>query len=176
MKYFVLLLCLFFSVNFCNAKTYKLGVTYTPQIAKEIAYKNVAQKINVKRFERYKIDVDNKLHLESYLNDKLIFKDKKITFFSDGEYCIVYKNKKRISYQYNNQGQLEWVGILKGNNYPFKKLRYNTNGELIAITLSVSKNEQFIFDNKGNLLSYWVNENCYDLHGNIIGSRIEFEY
>ena len=176
MKYFVLLLCLFFSVNFCDAKTYKLGVTYTPQIAKEIAYKNVAKKIDMKKYEKYKIDKDNKIHLENISNGKNNFKNKIITLFSSENYSILYLNNRRVDYLYNKQGELLYINILKGNKFPYKDLCYDSEGRLVSVSLVVSGYEQFVFDTNGELFAHWIGDNCYDIKGNLKKSRIEIKY
>ena len=76
------------------------------------------------------------------------------------------------TYYYTPDGTLKNIELYFLNqSYPLRSAKYNIDGTLDSTTISISKDEQFVFDKNKKLLAHWIGKNCYDEHGQLIMTR-----
>lgn len=84
---------------------------------------------------------------------------------------VQYINEPTKAYIYNKNGKLIYIDKYDKpvSIYPHRGYRYDLAGNLILLSLTVSKDEMFRFDSGGRLIAHSVNNVIYDENGNIIG-------
>lgn len=145
------------------------GIIYNVQEARAVSFRDVSSKIDTSGYRAYFQDKNIFKNRKFFLKNRN--KDMVVTKFSDGGYSIRYKKIQNPCFYYTKNGQLEYMGFLDGTSYPRKYLKYDKEGNLLAIDLDVSDNEHFVFDNKKNLLAHWIGNNCYNENGELILTR-----
>lgn len=160
--YKLLLMFLFFCLSSAFAfgdTVLNGGVSYSVSEARTIAFEDISFDLPAEAFIPYLKD-----------NKKLKFRYVK-TIFSNGNYALEDK-KTHNCYYYTNNGDLFLIQIYVSKNNGIKRYaRYDINGKLDSVTLSVKRNEQFIFDVNKKLQAHWIGKNCYDVHGELIQTR-----
>ncbi len=172
MKLKLLISILFISVitHPMYSMTIQGGVSYTIEQARKIAFRNTPIKINMEKYQKYLIDKNFEKNKTFISKGELKQKKYILTIFADNSYVIHYKNKK-TSYYYQKDGKLILIEFMSNHRYPYKSVRYNSNGDLDSISLSVDSNNEFIFDTNKKLYAHWIGNNCYNAKGELIDIR-----
>ena len=136
-------------------------VYYTVETARTEAFSNIPLSINISDYASYFSD-------HNYIANK---KAINLTFFSSGEYGVIYKNNKSISYYYDKNGKLESISFLINKSYPIKVVKYDKHGKLDSTALAVSSRESYVFDTNKKFISHWKGNNCYNENGELIITR-----
>ena len=171
MKKILLLITLIIIATSVNAQTLTGGVTYTTQDARIELQNTRPPAID---FLLIQDNFTDKNHPENYsqlLKGITELKDRTLGIFSDKTYAIKYKNNPKYIWYYDSKGTLIYTEEQTSSQYPYKTYKYTPDGELVNMTLRVSKDETFIFSQYGQLLGHWVGQNCYDENGNIVMTR-----
>lgn len=159
-KIILTIVCILIS-NICPAVTIDGGVKYTTQSAREYVFNDIPQfklDANIPYFFKRGTNVERLIY--SYDNYNNII-----------GITVQYKNELNKAYIYNRDKNLIYIDIYDKNTnlYPHRGYRYDMRGKLILTSLSVSKDEHFRFDYKGNLIAHSINNIIYDENGNQIG-------
>ena len=160
MKKFVLLIMVLFALP-VYSQVLTGSVEYTVNDAKIELQNNrppVADILSQNNF----IDLNHNENYSALLKGKTIMNDRILAIFSDGTYAVNYKKDLKHVWYYEIRTSLE---------FPYRSYKYGPDGELINMSLRVSKDETFIFSPFGELLGHWIGDNCYDENGNIIMTR-----
>ena len=169
-KYFLLI---FFIMSICFncGYTIKGGVSYTVETVRTEAFSNVPLNINISDYASYFSDPNYIANKKAMNKKKSYFRDRYLTVFSSGEYGVIYKNNKSISYYYDKNGKLESISFLINKSYPIKIVKYDKNGKLDSTALAVSSSESYVFDTNKKFISHWIGHNCYNENGELIITR-----
>ena len=166
MKKIILIFVLFLLSN-SEVLAYKLqgSISYTVDAARNEAFQNVNNKINMSDYTDYLIDSNKFNKHKKNLNNP------KITNFSNGVYSISYKNNPQLSYIYFENGQLKGIAFRINKKYPKKTIAYDNKGNLSSVMYTLKNDEQFIFDKNKKLVAHWIGNNCYNEQGELIMTR-----
>lgn len=153
------------------ASTIKGGISYTVSEARQLAFENVPPKIDISKYNEYLIDQNRDENIKVMLKGKKKYKDRYFTLFSDKSYGIAYAKNINIAYYYNNKGMLTNIEYIIKKDYPCIEVMYDINGDLNTTSLTVSKNETFVFNLNKKLIAHWIGSNCYNENGELIDTR-----
>lgn len=159
-KIFFTVFSFLFFIAPCISIEIQGGVSYTVDSARD--YLQDGQPDNIQISGPYTLQANNVEKLVySYNNQKQIV-----------GITVQYKGEENKAYIYNAAQKLIYIDKYDKpiNVYPHRGYRYNLEGKLVLTSLSVSKNELFRFDPKGNLLAHSINGIIYDENGEVIGS------
>ena len=162
---------IFFVIQYACAEPLKAGISYTVDEAQIIAFSNTPITIDINKYSKYFLDLNYDKNMKAIKKNKQEFKDRFIGHFSNGQYGITYKNDLSTSYYYNSKGDLSFIEIDTNKIYPRKSIVYDKTGQLDSVTLSVTPDEQFVFDLNKKLIAHWIKNNCYDKQGYLIMTR-----
>ena len=171
-------LCL--SIIFCfiffisSGFTIKAGISYTVNEARQIAFENVQQKIDINKYKEYFMDINFNKNQELLSKGKTKYKNRILTKFSDGADCaygVRYLDNIYESFYYDKDGNLLYLDFTEKTGYPNKTIAYDCNGVLDTITFNIKKKEQFIFNINKKLIAHWIGDNCYNEKGELIMTR-----
>ena len=154
-----------------GAKTLKGEVKYTVKQAREEAFSNVEYTLPQSIIKANLTDPNYKENKKAIKLGATELKDRYITIFSDGEYGIIYKNNFYFEYYYSSKGKLISIGKRNRLIYPVITYIYNQYNELTTVSLIVDETNTYNFRPDGKLESHWVNNNCYDINGNLVLTR-----
>ncbi len=150
-----------FSVSLADDEIIRAEIKYNELSAKKEAFKNIQRKLDKNSFKDYLKDPDYKENME--LIKKNIFlvelKRELCPFYlrkTLASYSVTYVDKPYNAYYYNILGNLIKVDYIEQNSYPKKTLGYSRYGNLISVAFSVSEEEEFVYDEKGNLEAHWI--------------------
>lgn len=162
----ILLFCLFMIGLPTIAEPLKATVAYTEENARIEAFEGVSMWCpypDVQSFQRSlfvaSINNDDVLEIQEF-NSKLF----KIIPFKT--IAIVYKDLPNFVYHYEKtQNGYKGVAIdvlIVDKNYPIKTIKYNAKtGKLASVILSISEDEDFIFDADKKPIGHWVGDKEY---------------
>jgi hypothetical protein len=171
MKKFVLFIALFvFSSCLVYSTTLQGGISYTVETARAEAFEGIALKIDVSKHKKYLVDKNFKRHLRDMWDGKYNYFDKAFTLFSNDAYGM-YIYATHIAYYYDANGNLESIEYEYGNAYPKKSIKYDLDGNLLAISFRVKENESYVFDINKKLVGHWVDDNARNTKGEIFLRR-----
>ena len=179
-KFFTLLFIFLFTFCFSlevSAITLKGRVTYQSKEVKD-ALANVDEvRKEASEISQQSFDVSSH---KKYFNDpfyrenKRFAKEKRngarnrfITHFSDGSYCISYDDTPDITYYYNGKGKLKFIEYDDNSDIT---PRYDTTGKLSSISITQNKVE-YIFNTNGDLIAFWINSKAYKPNGIFLKKR-----
>ena len=165
------LFLLFISLFFSTGYTLNGGISYTVNQAREVSFKNVPYSIDINKYQKYLIDKNYVKNKEALNKNKTQYKNRYLSLFSSGFYAVTYKNNTNVSYYYDSNSNLQLIDFIIGNDYPSKRVGYNSKGILNSVTLDVSANEQFVFNKNKKLIAHWIGKNCYNEQGELIMTR-----
>ena len=171
-KVWILFLVVFLTLP-VSAYTLKGGVTYTVESARKEAFADVKYSISSRIIKNNKFDPnyeENKKLIKQGINET---NDRYITYYSDGQYGIVYKNNLYYEFDYLENGKLESVGVRTGLVCPIKVYGYDINNRLKDIRLQISLDESYNFSVDGKLNTHCINEVCYGSNGKVLFRIIE---
>lgn len=152
-------------------RTLQGGVSYTVEQARQVSFNNIAYQIDIKLYKKYFKDENREKNLELMLKGRKYYHNRYLTYFSDGDYSVWYKKNPRYCYYYDKNGNLKYIGIDEKTTYPKRSYKYDINGKLDSVTLSVLNSEDFMFDVDKNLKAHWIGNNCYNEKGELIKTR-----
>lgn len=164
----ILILCTSLSVN---AEIITGGVEYNTNSARKELIQSQQLSIPQDLLNANLVDSNRNNNLAILLKGVTELKDRTLAYFSDNSYGIIYKDKPQYVWYYNNDGILTHSEVKSSLEYPYKTYKYSTDGQLVNMSLRVSKNETYIFKPDGTLIAHWLGQYCYNEAGNIIMSR-----
>ena len=160
-------LILFLTLPLCGY-TLKGGVTFTVEQARKEAFDDVQYRLPQSIINAHLKDPNYKENINAKGKGQFDLGDRKIAYFSDGGYGLVYSSNPFYEYYYSPKGNLEMIGKRSRLYYPTKSYKYNINGKLNSIILYINQNESYVFLPSGMLSAHWVGNKCYDLNGNLV--------
>ena len=119
----------------------------------------------------YLLTQNNFENYSALLKGQTNLNDRILALFSDGSYAVNYKSNLKHVFYYDKDGSFINFEIRTSLEFPYSSYKYSPDGELVNMSLRVSKDETFIFSPFGELLAHWVREKCYDENGNIVMTR-----
>lgn len=164
----LLIFCISLSVN---AEVITGGVEYNTNSARDELIQTQKLAIPKSLLKANLIDNNRNNNLAVLLKGVTELKDRTLAYFSDGSYGIIYKDNPQYVWYYNNDGTLTHSEIKSLLEYPYKTYKYSADGQLVNMSLRVSKEETYIFKPDGTLVAHWIGQYCYDESGNIVMSR-----
>ncbi len=175
---------MFLSVTGINAQTLEGKITYTVDTARIAAFEGVAKRIDMTDFEKYQQDLNRKENLAA-LESGEVFKDRCVQYFKGmpmKAYAVSYYDNPKYTYYYPKfVNQLAFLDIDENDGrmtekFPFRTLRYDFRGKLIAVGIYVSAEERFLYKENGKLISHWIGNYGYNASGRKIGEIEDIEY
>jgi len=105
------------------------------------------------------------------LTGKIELKDRVIVTFSDNSSAVQFhKNPLEVLY-YDSNKKLTHIEHKDSLDFPYKAYKYDTRGQLVTMSLRISKTETYIYNATGRLLAHWIGPNAYDASGRVIMTR-----
>lgn len=153
--------------------TLKGSVTYTVEQARKEAFANVEYTLPKHIINANRTDPNYKQNQSLIKNGIKETGDRYITYYSDGEYGIIYKKNLYYEFGYKSDGRLETIGKRVSLVCPTKSYRYNINSKLVEIALYLTLDDVYIFDSNGNLTAHWIGNRAYDAKGYLIKEVVE---
>lgn len=147
------------------------GVNYNVNTARQELLSTSQSGIDQKFIRGHAYDFKNRSNLNLLLKGEVNQKDRTLAMFSDFTYAVMYLKDEYHVYYYKNNGSLLYVEEKKSLTYPYKAYKYDTAGNLVNMSLRVSKDETFIYTPQGKLIAHWIGANGYDDKGNVIMTR-----
>ena len=175
MKSFIIIICILLIGIPALPQIITGSVEYSVEDARKCVSENLQAPLDKQSFQMHLFDNDRIEHLTALLQGKTTLNDRSLAYFSDGSYGINYNNDKTHVWYYNQDGILTHTEIRTSLSYPYKSYKYSINGELVNMSLRVSKDETFIFNKSGKLLAHWIGNNCYDENNSVIMTREIFQ-
>ena len=171
----LLFLCIYLLIQpFVFSYTLKAGITYTVESARIQAFTDVPLSINITNYKNHLIDSNYYKNIDAIKSNKYKFRDRYLTYFSDKQYGVTYRNNKQISFYYDMNGHLCDISLLINKNYPIKIVKYDVQGNLVTTALAISNNESYVFDLNKKLISHWIGNNCYNEQGELVKTRSNY--
>lgn len=133
------------SICFNCGYTIKGGVSYTVETARQISFADVSKNIDIKQYKNYLHDEYFCKNMEAKTHHKNKFKNRSVTFFSDGTYGVVYKSNRNRGYYYDGKGDLEFIEISKTKFYQKNMSDIIKREVLIPNCFSAQHQEKHIF-------------------------------
>ncbi len=157
---------------FAYGLTLEGGVTYTVESARKEAFEGVKYKIPVSSFKEHLTDKNFEKNRKTKTSGVVEFSDRRVGWFSDASYAVMYNKNKYIVYYYNKTGKLTEIDYKSSLVRPIKIYKYTPKGKLQNVIFDISANESFIYKLDGKLEAHWVGNNCYDEEGKLILKRL----
>ncbi len=182
----ILLAILFFFISTLtlHAQTLEGQVTYTVDTARVAAFEGINKKIDMTQFENHQQDPNRTENMKA-LETGTSFKDRCVQYFKGmplKAYAVNYYDNPKYTYYYPKfTNQLAFVDIDESNGrtgtkFPFRTLRYDFRGRLIAVGIYVSPEERFLYKQNGKLISHWIGNYGYNARGRQVGEIEGAEY
>lgn len=170
MKKFILLFVLLVSLPaYCEVLTGE--VMYSVRDASIELQQNRPQTLDYLIAQNNFVDKNHTENYSALLKGVTKLSDRTLGIFSDGSYALNYKNDLTHVWYYDKNGFLINVEERTSLQYPYRSYKYDSDGELVNMSMRVSEKETFIFSPVGELLGHWIGENCYDENGNVVMTR-----
>ena len=180
MKRLLSLLAVFLSLILPVGATVLEGqVSYTVESARKIAFEGIERSIDPARLESHMQDPDYKEN-KQVMKGKMQLNNRSVQVFKGfvvPAYAVTYYDNPRYTYYYIKcLNQLAFVDIDEVDvtkepvQFPFKTYRYDFKGRLLAVGLTTSVDERFLYKSNGKLISHWVGNIGYNAKGKKIGS------
>ena len=182
----ILITILFFLISTLPviSQTLEGQITYTAETARIKAFDGVDKKINMTQFEKYQQDCNRNENLKAIKLGNS-FKNRYVQYFKGmpiNAYAVNYFDNPKYTYYYPKLiNQLAFIDIDESSGkidmkFPFRTLRYDFRGRLIAVGFYVSQEERFLYKANGKLISHWVGKYGYNSKGRKIGEIEEIDY
>lgn len=194
-KIFVCLILVTLITSFLSpvhAETLKTGIekVWTVDSARQEALKDAKQWIDLSWADPIDPNlIENKKTINNHQNK---VKNRIITVFSDGGYVVHINDEDNYDkdYCYYPSGKLSAINFDKYDIYvDFKDLKSKKallfplktykhayqSGKLIGVYISTSESDSYAFLPSGELVFHWIGNTCYDIKGNIVGTRKELK-
>lgn len=146
---------------------------FNAELAREETFAGINYALGPNEFRDYWTDPNFEANRDALNNNVNKLHNRYLAFFSDGTYGVRYTNDPYHNYYYDEFGTLFKVDVLNKpfDVYPHRSVAYNRYGTFKNATFVVSKNEQYLYDKNQKLLGHWVENACYDEHGNVLMLR-----
>lgn len=147
------------------------------ELAREETFNNINYALGPNEFRDYWTDPNYMVNYTSMQKGVHKVDNRYLALFSDGTYGVRYTNDPYHNYYYSETGSLFKVDVLNKpfNVYPHRSVAYNKYGAFKNATYVVSKDEQYMYDAKQNLMGHWVDNACYDEQGTVLMLRKKAE-
>ena len=167
----VLICCLLLSVFSQTAfsKVLKGGVHYTVESARDEAFSKVQYKISMEEHKKYLKDPG--FSLDRHGKPKIKKFGRFVTFFSGGGYCVTNLSKRKYSYCYKSNGELEDIEYAPDLDFPNLSQKYDTSGNLAIVFFNVSYYDTYVYDMDKKFLGHWIDSKFYDSNGKMTMTR-----
>ena len=157
----ILLTFSMFLFLYANAQeTIKAGIKYTEITAREEAFRDIVRKIDKQYFKDFSKDSNKGENVSSIKSGNMNLSDRTLCPFYIGDtlalYGVSYHGSPYNTYYYNVFGKLVKFDIIKNDSYPIITYGYSKSGDLISVGFDASENEQFVYNDKGELKGHWV--------------------
>lgn len=179
-KVLVLLILLLVSTpSYAEDIVLRGSVAYTVESAKRLAFEGLDLKLDKEKIKPYIYDENNKENREA-IKTNIQPEGRYIMSFAMAKgmvkgYVIVYDDKPQYAYYYSTGGTLVCVDVDNKSQegvFPYKVGKYNPlTGNLIAIGLYISEDEQYAYTKDGKLKAHWVGDIGYNAKGKPIATR-----
>jgi hypothetical protein len=171
-KILSVILILFLSLP-ASALLLEGNAQYNVESAREEVFNNIKYKLNNKNIQEFLTDPNYSNNYKSLKNGKTKVADRILALFSDGTYGVRYLKNPYHNYYYDNTGLLFKLDVLDKPFYvyPHKSIAYDRQGLFMNATFVISKDEQYLYDSKQNLIGHWIENSCYDEKGNVLMLR-----
>lgn len=180
MKKFLLIILLLFTASFpAYTQIIEGKITYTVESARRLAFEGVPKKVEKSVFDSHMLDPDYEEN-KNVLNNKIQPKNRSVQLFKGfgvPAYAVTYFDNPKFTYYYiRHINQLAFTDIDEIDiskeevKFPYRTLRYDFRGNLIAVGIYVSEDERFLYKSNGKLISHWIGDNCYNKKGKVIGT------
>lgn len=171
LKYFLLLIVIFFTIPVYGQTVLTGEVNYNIQSAKEELFNTPRKKLDSFLVAKNITDKNNIENLKYSLKGNVELKDRTLAFFSDSTYAVMYYSDMYHVWYYSKNGKLIYTEEKDALEYPYKSYKYTISGRLVNMGLRVSKDETFIYTPQGRLIAHWLKDKAYDEYGNVIMTR-----
>ena len=163
----VLICCLLLSVFSQTAfsKVLKGGVHYTVESARDEAFSKVQYKISMEEHKKYLKDPG--FSLDRHGKPKIKKFGRFVTFFSGGGYCVTNLSKRKYSYCYKSNGELEDIEYAPDLDFPNLSQKYDINGNLVNVFYNVGYNETYSYDANKRYRGHWIGSKFYAPDGKV---------
>lgn len=163
-----------------TATTLQGSIHWDETQARREALKNIERQIDLQFFKSKDENFLENVRLREQ-NPNLRFANRQVTFFTGGEYAVVYEGEPIVNY-YTAQGDLFKVSVCSepfGDdtwNYPRRCIEYRyPDGSFLTVSLDVSPEESYVFAPDGTLLYHWKDEQGFDINGNSVWERWNYD-
>lgn len=87
-------------------------------------------------------------------------------------YGVQYDDDKYHNFYYDLGGNLTQYDVLDKprDEFPHNTVSYDSTGEIISKSTSLSKTEQVVYNTDGSIKARWIGNKCYDANGNTLTS------
>lgn len=153
--------------------------TWTAETAREAVFQGVKGYIDT--WGILPKDPDYKIHKANIKKASYLIGDMMITNFSIGGYATSKKCSTETLY-YTSLGELESIDLKQypsfeslecPSSFPSRAIRYSyPEGKLINAVFVAEKDNQFLYEPDGSLVSHWIKNKGFDAHGHFFGTRI----
>jgi hypothetical protein len=154
-------------------------IIWDEESARREALKHIERQINPQFFKtKSQFFFDNMKTLEQ--NPDLKFGNKQVTFFTGGEYSVVYEGEKIVHY-YTKEGKLFKVSVCShpyGDDwiYPRRCIEYGyPSGKFMTVSMDVSPEESYVFALDGTLIQHWKDEQGFNPQDNTTWERWNYD-
>ena len=172
MRVFLLIFLIIYLPLPVNAQTILTGeVEHTVQSARNELVNSKPQQVDPKLLLLQLKDNNYIENSSLLLKGNINLTDRIIAKFSDNSYAIMHKDDEYHVWYYSPSGDLTHYEVKSNLNYPYKSYKYNTQNNLVNMSMRTSKDETFIYTPNGKLLAHWIKNNGYDENGNLIMTR-----
>lgn len=157
----LIVLIMLFSISFAGEEVIQAGIKYNETTAKIEAFKDIKTKLDKDEYKDYLKDPNYKENIEFIKNNILSVESSRelCPFYlreTLASYAVSYYDNPLNTYYYNIFGNLIKIDYINQNSYPKKVLGYSRYGNLISVAFEADENEQFVYDEKGNLEAHWI--------------------
>lgn len=171
MRFIYILLFLLIIILPANAQIITGGIEYNTSSAREELLYSEKKAVPYELIKANIVDNNHNENVLTMLKGITELKDRTLAYFSDGSYGLIYRDNPDYVWYYSNNGKLTHSEVKTSQQYPYKTYKYTPQGDLVNMSLRVSKNETYIFTPTGKLIAHWLNENCYDENNKVIMTR-----
>ncbi len=145
---------------------------------KDLLFKDIQRKIDMKQFEGGKKDPNVRINRTALKKGLRNLGERELAgFYFLGKILVIYGVKyfedKYHIYYYDAMGRLKYVDILDKphDEYPHVSYKYDNNGKFKEVSYYISEYDQYVFDKDGDFKGRWYFEKLYDKKAKVIMSR-----
>ena len=179
-------LAVFFALQACSETVLEGKITYTVESARKLAFDGIPRTIPHEQIDSYMQDRDRKDNIDALKNGADL-ENRSVQLFKGmifKAYAVTYYDNPKYTYYYlNAMNQLAFIDIdevdatkLDEIKYPFRTIRYDLRGNLMAVGIYVSDEERFLYKKDGTLIAHWIGNVGYNAKGRKIGTIEQIKF